>query len=128
MLLNAEPLTSTVMKLRFTILFLVACPFFSAMAQNKCKPRVEFAVNQTSANSYSITLRSETPLGNPMLKLYDLYTGKVVAEKRVNNSLTSKQEVFTNVKPSRYVVYVSHDGCERQVGIGGIEGIKVGTL
>ena len=116
------------MKLRFTILFLVACPFFSVMAQDKCKPRVEFAVRQISTNNYSISLQSETPLGNPLLKLYDLYTGKIVAEKKINNALTSKQEVFTNVKPSRYVVYVAHDGCERQVGIGGVDGIKVGTL
>jgi hypothetical protein len=114
------------MKANFTIL-LLACCFLTLSAQEKCKPPVEFSVKEIADNAFAISLKSQTPLSRSEISLIDAYSGDMIEKKTINSSLTTKQEIFKNVKPSRYILYIKQEGCERAYSIGGIEGIEVGN-
>lgn len=114
------------MKAHFTIL-LLACCFLTLSAQEKCKTPVEFSVKESPNNAFSISLQSQQPISGSEVSLVDAYSGELKEKKKINSSLTTKQEVFKNVRPSRYILYIKQEGCERAYSIGGIDGIEVGN-
>jgi hypothetical protein len=114
------------MKANLTIL-LLACCFLTLSAQEKCKTVVEFSVKEVASNAFIISLQSPRSLSGSEISLVDAYSGELTEKKKINSSLTTKQEVFKNVKPSRYILYIKQEGCERAYSIGGIDGIEVGN-
>jgi hypothetical protein len=126
MLLTAGSLTYTNMKSVLCTVFFIALSM-SLYAQDQCKPQVKYTVKEKSSNSYSISLQSNSNITSPSLELYDLYEGKVVDSKQVG-SIRGQQEIFKNVKPSLYIIYIKQEGCTRPFGVGGKEGIKVGSI
>lgn len=111
-------------------LFFVLAIFFAPLTSNaQCDVKIEYSHKKNSENLCSIFLNAEEPstLNNVTVKLYDLYLGKIIDEKKV--VLTNeKTEVFKNVKPSLYTIYVETDRCEKPLSLGGINGIKIGDF
>lgn len=103
--------------------FLVAS--LTAFAQDPCRPSIQHAVKKLAENNFSIALQSETQQNGVTLQLVDLFTDKVVQEKKASLG-RSEQTVFANVKPSVYAVVVKAEGCKIRT-LGGMYGIKVGS-
>ena len=116
------------MKILYGCVFFSVALVFSAFSQEKCNARIEHTVVESPSGVYSITLQSSENLRNAQVELYDLYQGKSVEKREISNGLRSKQTVFSGVKPSLYLIYIKHDGCPRAQSVGGIKGIKVGTI
>jgi hypothetical protein len=116
------------MKIFYGCVFFFVALAFNAFGQDKCKARIEHIVVENLSGIYSITLQSSENLRNAQVELYDLYKGESIQKKQIDNGLTRKQTVFSGVKPSLYLIYIKHDGCPRAQSVGGIKGIKVGTL
>lgn len=115
------------MKFIYPMLLFLAAGAIPAFSQDLCKTKVDFAVKEVSKGSFEISLKSSSSISQAQLKLYDLYSGKVVQEKTVNGSLIG-QTVFRNVSPSHYTVLLKVEGCAKSISVGGLEGIKVGVL
>jgi hypothetical protein len=103
----------------------IACPAFS---QDPCKTEIEYSVRELTPSNFSIALQSSQSIKNVHVQLFDLYQGKVVQEKTIGDVTFSKREVFTGVKASLYIIYIKYDGCSKARSLGGIEGIKIGTI
>ncbi|HEX7016247.1 MAG TPA: hypothetical protein VF191_12125 [Cyclobacteriaceae bacterium] len=98
---------------------------FPAASHAQCEADIDVTFQQVSADSYTVLLRSEQGSQTVTAMLQDLYLGKAVQSKRI--SLSGREtEVFTNVKPSLYTIYVKKDGCDEYRSLGSIEGIKIG--
>lgn len=112
-------------KLLLVLFVGIVCPAFS---QDKCKAEIEYSVKEITPSNFSIALQSSESLGNVHVQLFDLYTGKVIQEKDIAGGVSLKREVFTGVKASLYIIYIKYDGCDRKRSLGGIQGIKIGTI
>jgi hypothetical protein len=114
------------MQLSKPLIFFALLPcLIPAIAYAQCEPAIEVTFHQASADSYTVLLRSEQGTQQVDAMLHDLYLGKSVQSKRITLS-ARETEVFTNVKPSLYTIYVKQDGCEEYRSLGSIEGIKIG--
>ena len=116
------------MKIIYWCVFFLFAQIHCAVGQDKCKVRIDHRVIQDGSKGYLITLQSQENLRNTEVELYDLYEGKLVVKKTLDSSLRNEQTVFTGIKPSLYLIYVKYDGCPKKRSLGGIEGIKVGTI
>lgn len=91
----------------------------------QCETNVDFSFHQVNADSYTVSLRSEGGGQTVTAMLHDLYLGQAVQTRRI--SLSAREaEVFTNVKPSLYTIYVKKEGCDEYRSLGSITGIKIG--
>ncbi|HLT79380.1 MAG TPA: hypothetical protein VKZ86_00025 [Cyclobacteriaceae bacterium] len=99
--------------------------FIPAVSRAQCEVDIDVSFHQVSADSYTVLLRSQQGSQSVTAMLHDLFTGETVQSKRANLS-ARETEVFTNVKPSLYTVYIKRDGCEEYRSLGSIEGIKIG--
>ncbi|RAV99576.1 hypothetical protein [Pseudochryseolinea flava] len=114
------------MKFIYPLLLFLAASATPALSQDLCKTKVDFEVKEISKGSFEISLKSSRSISQAQVKLYDLYSGKVIQEKTV--VLSSNPSLFRNVKSSRYTVLITFEGCSKGISVGGIEGIKVGEL
>jgi len=105
----------------FALIFLTV----QTTSRAQCDPNIEYSFHQSAATAFSVSLSSPGGSETVTAKLHDLYLGKEVQSKRVSLS-RSEQEVFTNVKPSLYTIYIKKDGCEEYRSLGQISGIKIG--
>lgn len=112
-------------KLLLIIFMGIACP---ALCQDQCKTEIEYSVREVTPSNFSIALQSSQSIKNVHVQLFDLYEGKVVQEKNIGDGMLMKREVFTGVKASLYIIYIRYDGCSKARSLGGIEGIKIGTI
>jgi hypothetical protein len=115
------------MKVIYSCVFLVLGFTTCAFGQDKCKAKIDYTITEGPSNTYSIALQSAESLNNPEIELFDLYQGKTIQKKQTGDGLRSKKIVFTNVKPSLYILYVKQNGCAKTQSVGGINGIKVGN-
>jgi hypothetical protein len=107
------------------ILFGLLLCLIPAVGHAQCEPAIDVTFHQVSADSYTVLLRSEQGSQTVDAMLHDLYAGKAVQSKRI--SLSGREtEVFTNVKPSLYTIYVKRDGCDEYRSLGSVTGIKIG--
>lgn len=107
------------------ILFALVFLTMQTTGRAQCDVSIEYSFHQSAASQFSVSLSSNTGSESVIAKLHDLYLGKEVQNKRVSLS-GREQEVFTDVKPSLYIIYVKKDGCEEYRSLGGISGIKIG--
>jgi hypothetical protein len=115
------------MKVIYCIVLLFAAGLNFALAQPACNAEIKHSIHEQSTSSYSIRLKSDVSIVNAEIILHDLFLGTAVQTKVM--SITSREtEIFTNLKASRYVIYVKQDGCKRLKSVGGMEGIKVGNI
>lgn len=108
------------------VLFLIGmvCAF-AASAQATCPVKIGYTV-QSSGKSSDIFLQlKDGEAGAVTAELYDLYKGKIVAQKKLFLS-REPSRVFVKASPSTYVIYIKTDQCKRPIGLGGLEGIKIG--
>lgn len=105
----------------FALIFLTA----QTVSRAQCDLDIEYSFHQSAASQFSVSLRSSAGAESVTAKLHDLYLGKEVQSRRVSLS-NRDEEVFTNVKPSLYTIYVKKDGCEEYRSLGQITGIKIG--
>ncbi|MCU0419114.1 MAG: hypothetical protein MUC38_05590 [Cyclobacteriaceae bacterium] len=97
-----------------------------ASGQQPCAVKIDYAV-QSAGRSHDIFLElKEGESGTVTAELYDLFKGKVVSQKSLFLSRGEATRVFTKAPPSTYVVYIKTDQCARPLGLGGLEGIKLG--
>ena len=114
------------MQLVKPLIFFVLLLFFIPTAGNaQCEANIDFTFHQVSADSYTVLLRSEQGNQTVTAMLHDLYLGQAVQTKRISLSARDA-EVFTNVKPSLYTIYIKKDGCDEYRSLGAITGIKIG--
>lgn len=106
----------------FLVLLLCLIP---AAGKAQCEADIDFSFHQVSADSYTVLLQSERGSQTVTAMLHDLYLGQAVQSKRINLS-TRATDVFKNVKPSLYIIYIKEDGCEKYTSLGGISGIRIG--
>jgi hypothetical protein len=92
----------------------------------QCDSNIEYTAKKRTESNYSIYLKSNVQVSGIKAQLYDLYQGKIVAEKIISISPASEIEVFTNVKPSVYTINLKIEGCEKARGLGGVNGINIG--
>ncbi|HEY8513651.1 MAG TPA: hypothetical protein VIL31_16945 [Cyclobacteriaceae bacterium] len=105
--------------------FVLLLCLIPALGNAQCEPAIDVTFHQVSTDSYTVLLRSEQGSQNVDVMLHDLYLGKAVQSKRI--SLSAREtEVFTNVKPSLYTIYVKRDGCDEYRSLGSVTGIKIG--
>jgi len=98
----------------------------ASKCMGQCNVGVELSNEKVADSHYAISLKPNADLKNVHLQLFDLYEGKVVKEERIGFlAANAFSEVFRQVKPSLYYVYLKFDGCERK-GLGGASGYKVG--
>ena len=96
----------------------------TSFCYGQCDVKIEYSHEKKSALNFSVYLQSEINLKNVKVQLYDLYEGKIIKEGTIN--LTElRNEVFKDVKPSLYYIYVTFEGCHRK-GLGGMSGFKLG--
>lgn len=107
------------------ILFALIYLMIQTASYGQCDLSIDFSYHQSDASLFSISLSSNAGTGTVTAMLHDLYLGTEVQSKRVNLS-GREQEVFTDVKPSLYTIYVRKDGCEEYRSLGAISGIKIG--
>lgn len=105
----------------FALIFLTA----QTASRAQCDLSIDYSFHQSAASSFSVSLSTHGGSESVTAKLHDLYLGREVQSKRVNLS-GREQEVFTNVKPSLYTIYIKRDGCEEYRSLGEITGIKIG--
>ena len=108
-------------------LILFALIFFTVQSASRaqCDLNIDYSFHQSAASNFSVSLTTQGGSESVTAKLHDLYLGKEVQSKRVSLS-GREQEVFTNVKPSLYIIYIKRDGCEEYRSLGQITGIKIG--
>lgn len=107
------------------ILFALIFLTMHTTSRAQCDLNIDYSFHQAAAASFSVSLTSQGGSETVTAKLHDLYLGKEVQSKRVRLS-GREQEVFTNIKPSLYTIYIKRDGCEEYRSLGQITGIKIG--
>ncbi len=94
--------------------------------QPVCAVKIDYTV-EVSGKSHDIFLELKEGQSDTMTaELYDLYKGKVVAQKKVFLNKGEASRVFTKAPSSHYVIYIKTEQCKRPLGLGGLEGIKIG--
>lgn len=116
------------MKFIYPMLLFLVVNASVAFGQDLCQSNVDFSIKEVTKGNFEIMLQSSSTLSKAQVKLYDLYTGKVVQERSLADGRLSGQSIFKNVKPSRYTILIKFDGCDKGISLGGIEGIKVGEI
>lgn len=108
-------------------LILFALIFLSVQTASRaqCDLNIDYSFHQSAASVFSVSLSSSGGSETVTAMLHDLYLGKEVQRKQVRLS-GREQEVFTNVKPSLYTIYIKKNGCEQYRSLGQITGIKIG--
>jgi hypothetical protein len=101
------------------------CFFSLSSATAQCQLEVQYSV-QKNGNSYSLFLDSQTPTGSVKVQLYDLYQGKIIAEREISSLTIDPREVFRDIAPSKYALFVSAEGCDQPKTLGGLNGISIG--
>ena len=110
------------------ILIILFVAFFLSplLGRGQCDAKYEYSVRETAPNQYSIEIKADQFAGPVSIVLQDLYTGEKINEKDVE--ITNRViEVFQNLKPSLYIIYIKKKGCDKAVSLGGVEGIKIGN-
>lgn len=110
--------------------YLFACIIVSLLSFEhtfaQCPAEIQYSLEKNQDNSFSIYLKAQATTPLLKIQLYDLFTGKVLAEKEINSLTTASREVFTNVPPSRYSIIIRAEHCEKPTTLGGIYGISIG--
>ena len=115
-------------KVSILLLFLCFCMTKSTWANVQCDLEFEHSVeakDNSPEGAIYVALKGDPSIYT--FKLYDLYQGKVIEEKVLSNlSKGSKTLLFDNVPASTYTIYVSRNGCDNHITLGGSLGIIVG--
>src|SRR6187549_669770 len=92
---------------------------FLTNAQAQCSLKIDYSIESKSQGATSIVnVKSLENASAVKIQLYDLNIGKVISEKEVT-IMGSFKSIFTDVKPSLYILYVWLPGCNKPLVIGG---------
>src|SRR5687768_6410335 len=100
---------------------------FSFNSAAQCDSKIEYSHKKRPDSGHALYLHSALPLNAVKVQLYDLYQGKVVEERVISALSSAETEAFKNIKPSVYTIYISINGCNKPITLGGINGIKIGV-
>jgi len=108
------------------LVFLIISISLMPLCYGQCNVGIEFSQKKKSEANFSIYLKPEKGLRNVQVQLVDLYEGKVIKDKGMDFlSERLTVEIFKDVKPSLYYIYIKFEGCDKK-GLGGVSGFKVG--
>jgi hypothetical protein len=109
----------------FTVLIISAASLESTFAQ--CDNPLKHSVSIGASGHYVIYLEPlDESITVDRIVLQDLITGQKSNEITTSMIVSKKTEIFREIRPSRYTIYVWLPSCKRPVTLGGKDGIKVG--
>jgi len=91
---------------------------FLTNAQAQCSLKIDYSIESKSQGASIVNVKSLENASAVKIQLYDLNIGKVVSEKEVTIT-SSFKSIFTDVKPSLYILYVWLPGCTKPLVIDG---------